>query len=63
MEFPGVALLLRNPENGQYKRFMKSLFAIYYDAVRFSHDRRLSAGRQAKANKLLSPVQNFIALG
>ena len=36
---------------------MKSLFAIYYDAVRFSHDRRLSAGRQAKANKLQSRIR------
>ncbi|MFH1265632.1 MAG: hypothetical protein ABIK89_07875, partial [Planctomycetota bacterium] len=32
----------------------KSLFAIYYDAVRFSHDRRLSAGRQGKVDKLQS---------
>jgi hypothetical protein len=52
-----IALSLRNPENGQYKRFMKSLFAIYYDAVRFSHDRRLSAGRQAKVNKLQSRIR------
>jgi len=52
-----IALSLRNPENGQYKRFMKSLFAIYYDAVRFSHDRRLSVGRQAKVNKLQSRIR------
>jgi hypothetical protein len=53
-----IALSLRNPENGQYKRFMKSLFAIYYDAVRFSHDRRLSAGgRQAKVNNLQSRIR------
>jgi len=52
-----IALSLRNPENGQYKRFMKSLFAIYYDAVRFSHDRRLSSGRQAKVDKLQSRIR------
>jgi hypothetical protein len=52
-----IALSLRNPDNRQYKRFLKSLFAIYYDAVRFSRDRRLSAGRQAKVNKLQSRVR------
>ena len=52
-----IALSLRNPENGQYKRFVESLFAIYYDAVRFSHDRRLSAGRQAKASKLQARIR------
>jgi hypothetical protein len=52
-----IALSLRNPENGQYKRFMKSLFAIYYDAVRLSHDRRLSAGRQAKVNQLQTRIR------
>ena len=34
-----------------------SLFAIYYDAVRASRDRRLSAGRQAKVNKLQSRIR------
>jgi hypothetical protein len=52
-----IALSLRNPENGQYKRFMKSLFAIYYDAVCFSRDRRLSAGRHAKVHKLQSRIR------
>lgn len=36
---------------------MKSLFAIYYDAVRISRDRRLSAGRQAKVDKLQSRIR------
>ena len=52
-----IALSLRNPDNQQYKRFVKSLFAIYYDAVRFSRDRRLSAGRQAKVEKLQSRIR------
>jgi len=52
-----IALSLRNPDNPQYKRFVKSLFSIYYDAVRFSRDRRLSAGRQAKVNKLQSRIR------
>jgi hypothetical protein len=52
-----IALSLRNPSNRQYKRFVKSLFAIYYDAVRFSRDGRLSAGRQAKVNKLQSRIR------
>ena len=46
-----IALSLRNPENGQSKGFLKSLFGIYYDAVRASRDRRLSTGRQAKVIK------------
>ena len=41
----------------QYARFLKSLFAIYYDAVRFSRDQRLSAGRPAKAQKLQSRIR------
>ena len=52
-----IALSLRNPDNRQYKRFVKSLFAIYYDAVRFSRDGRLSAGRQAKVDKLQSRIR------
>ena len=52
-----IALSLRNPGNGQYKRFLKSLFAVYYDAVRASRDRRLSAGRQAKVNRLQSRIR------
>jgi hypothetical protein len=52
-----IALSLRNPENGQYKRFLKSLFAIYYDAVRASRDRRLSTGRQARVNRLQTRIQ------
>lgn len=31
-----IALSLRNPDNQQYARLLKSLFAIYRDAVRFS---------------------------
>ena len=52
-----IALSLRNPDNRQYKRFVKSLFTIYYDAVRFSRDRRFSAGRQAKVDKLQSRIR------
>ena len=52
-----IALSLRNPDKRPYKRFVKSLFAVYYDAVRFSRDRRLSAGRQAKVKKLQSRIR------
>lgn len=52
-----IALSLRNPGNRQYKRFLKSLFAVYYDAVRFSRDRRLSAGRQSKVDKLQTRIR------
>lgn len=52
-----IALSLRNPDNRQYKRFLKSLFAVYYDAVRFSRDRRLSAGRQSKVDKLQTRIR------
>jgi len=52
-----IALSLRNPDNRQYKRFLKSLFAIYYDAVRFSRDRRLSTGRQRKVDKMQTRIR------
>jgi len=52
-----IALSLRNPDNHQYKRFLKSLFAIYYDAVRFSRDGRLSTGREAKVSKLQARIR------
>lgn len=54
-----IALSLRNPENKQYQKFLKSLFAIYYDAVRFSRDRRLSTGRQARVEKLQSRIRRI----
>jgi hypothetical protein len=52
-----IALSLRNPDNRQYARFLKSLFAIYYDAVRASRDRRLSVGRAARVRKLQSRIR------
>jgi hypothetical protein len=52
-----IALSLRNPDNRQYARFLKSLFAVYYDAVRTSRDRRVSAGRAAKVKKLQSRIR------
>jgi len=52
-----IAISLRNPDNRQYARFLKSLFAIYYDAARASRDRRLSTGRQAKVKKLQSRIR------
>jgi len=54
-----IALSLRNPDNRQYSRFVRSLFAVYYDAVRFSRDGRLSTGRQAKVNKLQSRIRRI----
>ncbi len=52
-----IAISLRNPDNRQYARFLKSLFAVYYDAVRTSRDRRLSAGRAAKVKRLQSRIR------
>jgi len=52
-----IALALRNPENRQYARFLKSLFAIYYSAVRAARDRRLSSGRAAKVKKLQARIR------
>lgn len=52
-----IALSLRNPGNRQYARFVKSLFAIYRDAVRTARDRRLSTGRAAKAKKLETRIR------
>ncbi len=57
IEYNAIAISLRNPENRQYARFLKSLFAVYYDAVRTSRDRRLSAGRAAKVKKLQSRIR------
>jgi hypothetical protein len=47
----------RNPDNRQYARFLKSLFVVYYNAVRASRDRRLSAGRPVKVKKLQSRIR------
>jgi len=52
-----IALSLRNPSNRQYARFLKSLFAVYYSAVRASRDGRLSAGRPAIVKKLQSRIR------
>lgn len=52
-----IAISLRNPDNRQYARFLKSLFAVYYDGVRTSRDRRLSAGRAVKVKRLQSRIR------
>jgi len=52
-----IALSLRNPDNRQYARFLKSLFAVYRDAVRASRDKRLSAGRAGKVKKLQTRIR------
>jgi len=52
-----IAVSLRNPGNREYARFLKSLFAVYYDAVRSSRDRRLSAGRPTRVKKLKSRIR------
>jgi hypothetical protein len=52
-----IAVSLRNPSNRQYQRLLKSLFAIYYDAVRLSRDGRLSVGRPARVNHLQSRIR------
>ena len=54
-----IALSLRNPENRQYRRFLKLLFAIYYEAVRASRDRRLSTGRAAKVKELQKRIRKI----
>jgi len=52
-----IALSLRNPGNRQYARFLKSLFAVYYSAVRASRDGRLSSSRPAIVKKLQSRIR------
>ena len=52
-----ISLSLRNPGNRQYARFLKSLFAVYYSAVRASRDGRLSSGRPAIVKKLQSRIR------
>jgi len=47
-----LELMLRNPENKEYKRFVTQLFNIYYEAVRLSKDTRLSVGREERAKEL-----------
>jgi len=54
-----IAISLRNPDNRQYARFLRSLFAVYYDAVRASRDRRLSAGRAARGKRLQSRIRRI----
>jgi transposase len=52
-----IALSLRNPDNRQYARFLKSLFAVYRDAVRTAHDKRLSTGRAGKVKRLQTRIR------
>jgi uncharacterized coiled-coil protein SlyX len=52
-----IALSLRNPDNRQYSRFLRSLFAIYRSAVRAARDKRLSTGRPAKVRKLQARIR------
>jgi hypothetical protein len=47
-----LELMLRNPENKEYKRFVAKLFDVYYEAVRLSKDKRLSVGREERAKDL-----------
>ena len=47
-----LELMLRNPENKEYKRFVTQLFNIYYEAVRLSKDTRLSVAREERAKEL-----------
>ena len=47
-----LELMLRNPENKEYKRFVTKLFNVYYEAVHLSKDKRLSVGREDRAKKL-----------
>jgi hypothetical protein len=48
-----IALSLRNPDNEEYKLFLKVLFVVYQDAVGRSRDRRLSnARREAEVARL-----------
>lgn len=54
-----IALSLRNPDNREYARFLKLLFAVYYDAVRSSRDRRLSVGRPAKVQELQARIRRI----
>ena len=54
-----IAISLRNPDNRQYQRFVKSLFAIYYDAVRYRRDGRLSVGRPEKIRKLQTRIRRI----
>jgi hypothetical protein len=54
-----IALSLRHPDNRQYQGFVKSLFAIYYDAVRQSRDRRLSTGRPARIRQLQARIRRI----
>lgn len=47
-----IELALKHPENEEYQRFMRELFDLYYEAVRVSKDKRLSASRPRKASEL-----------
>lgn len=54
-----IALALRNPENPEYARFLKSLFAIYRRAVRIARDRRFSMGRAARVKQLQTQIRRL----
>jgi hypothetical protein len=55
-----IAISLRSPGNRQYKRFLKSLYAIYRDAVRISRDCRFSTGRQTRVSRLQSRIRMIV---
>jgi hypothetical protein len=47
-----LELMLRNPGNQEYKRFVEELFDLYYESVRQSKEESLPAVRVAKAKEL-----------
>ena len=54
-----IKLALMNPDNKQYAVFLDDLCEIYRQAVRCRKDRRLSVGREAKANELQENIRSL----
>lgn len=51
-----IKLMLQQPDEAAYARFVEELYAIYQQAVRWQRDQRLSVGRPEKAKQLQARI-------
>ena len=54
-----IKLALQNPDDKVYAKFLEELCAIYQEAVRCRHDRRLSVGRAEKVGELQEMIRSL----
>ena len=54
-----IKLALMHPDNKQYAAFLDDLCEIYRQAVQYREDRRLSVGRESKAQQLQEKIRSL----